>query len=736
MKDNSTFCSTLLFGGNFMKNLYIILVWVCPMVGYGQLTYTIDQSVAVTGIGNALGSAWAGGLNAAQYSTMDLDGDGKDDLVLYDRMAQKVVTWLNVSGTWKYAPEYESIFPEEITNWLLLRDFNKDGRKDIFTGDILGIRVYKNVSTSDLPQWKLFYFYASGARSEVLLTKGLSGMINLQMQFDDIPGIADADGDGDLDIFSIDYGGSGTVNFHRNYSKERFNLYDSLTFELVDKAWGDFKECTCGVFAFNNEDCLSGGRVQHAGGKSILVFDENGDGNPDLLISEGECADLSLLVNEGTVDAPVFQQSSPYPATPANFQQYPTGYFEDVDFDGVKDLVASPSVYSKEVLQTNLKTSNWFYKNTGTNAEPEFVLQRKSFLQDDMIDVGDNSVPALADLEGDGDLDLFVSSNSYPATITLFENTGRPGEPSFSLATEDYLGLAPLLLRNLKIQFVDLNKDGKQDLVFSAIPFNGNSPGVYVIYNESNAGLTFNSDQIQSVSFTISGSENIWFDDVNADGEPDVVKGRNNGSVEYWQNTGNLNFTLAESEFLGLGPNVFSVNPAFTTGDLDFDGETDLVVASNAGLLIFRDYRDFETSTSQQALVYNPVLDDYVSQNLGGRIWPVAGNLFSEGRPSLLVGTTLGGVRFLRPTNASGETAFVNIYPNPVKPGQGEVLKIIPSTTVSLDIFTITGAKVSGGLNFTAFQTHTFDPSMLASGLYIFRFDTGKKTIVERIAVH
>ena len=95
----------------------------------------------------------------------------------------------------------------------------------------------------------------------------------------------------------------------------------------------------------------------------------------------------------------------------------------------------------------------------------------------------------------------------------------------------------------------------------------------------------------------------------------------------------------------------------------------------------------------------------------------------------------MGGLKILRPTEQSAESDFVNVYPNPVQPGIGEVLNILASTQVSLDIFTITGARVRTGLEFSAYQTHTFDPGILAQGLYIFRFNAGEKTFVERIVV-
>ena len=96
--------------------------------------------------GTELLMPWAGGLNAAQYNIMDLNEDGQDDLVIFDRTADKIITFLNEDNQYRYAPEYQNYFPSDITNWLLLRDFNCDGKKDIFTGNSLGIKVYTNVT--------------------------------------------------------------------------------------------------------------------------------------------------------------------------------------------------------------------------------------------------------------------------------------------------------------------------------------------------------------------------------------------------------------------------------------------------------------------------------------------------------------------------------------------------------------------------------------------------------------
>jgi hypothetical protein len=54
----------------------------------------------------------------------------------------KILTYLHVGNRYEYAPEYESLFPVEVTQWLLLRDLNCDGKKDLFTSDPFGMVAF------------------------------------------------------------------------------------------------------------------------------------------------------------------------------------------------------------------------------------------------------------------------------------------------------------------------------------------------------------------------------------------------------------------------------------------------------------------------------------------------------------------------------------------------------------------------------------------------------------------
>ena len=157
-----------------MIRLICLAALILPLGTQAQFTYFMDHAVPVEGLdGKALSVAWAGGLNAAQFNTIDLNGDGAEDLVLFDRMANKVITFVSTENRYLPAPAYENMFPSEITNWLLLRDYNCDGKKDIFTGDALGIKVYTNISDGDGLAWEQYLFATVFPRdkSQVLLTE-------------------------------------------------------------------------------------------------------------------------------------------------------------------------------------------------------------------------------------------------------------------------------------------------------------------------------------------------------------------------------------------------------------------------------------------------------------------------------------------------------------------------------------------------------------------------------------
>lgn len=724
-----------------------------PVFTQAQFTYVIDQSLAVTDInGNILTMPWVGGLNATQYNTMDLDQDNDDDLVLFDRMADKVITILNQDGQFTYAPQYENFFPEDVTNWLILRDYNNDGRKDLFTSDFLGIKVYTNISTTGgAPAWKQFFFFSgfpNEPKQPVLLTKGFTQKVNLQLQFDDLPAIVDADGDGDLDIFNMRFVGTGTVEFHRNLTKEKYNTYDSLDYERVTQAWGNFRECGCGVIALNGEDCSTAGRTKHAGGKSLLVLDADGDQKLDLIISEAECTQMYGVKNEGTILNPIVNSYAAFPPSrPVNLVMYPAAYHEDVDFDGKKDLLFSPNIFTKEFLNTNLESSNFFYKNTGSTESPAFTFVKSDFLQDQMIDVGDNSVPAFVDYDSDGDYDMFISRHSskdFRSTILFYENSGTADAPAFKLVNENFIFFSEPDFYNLKIQFVDMDANNTTDLVFTATSLINGVTDLYTVFNKSQDGFDFSGQPLNNLDFSLTQNENLYFTDVDADGMIDVLAGRGNGSLQYWRNTGlptQFQFTKMDDDFLGLGSSVLRQNIACTVADLDADGKLDLAYGDQSGVLkIISDYRNAPDNTEPISnIVFNPLITGsypYTAQNLGGRIWPTAVNLYSETNPVIVTGNTLGGLSILRHDEGQSlpNNPVIDIFPNPVDHTKTLTVKIDRAAVVQ--VLSVLGQQLSEPFRVQPHQSYRYKLPSLSAGVYLLRFTLNEKSYVKRIVIY
>jgi len=127
--------------------------------------------------------------------------------------------------------------------------------------------------------------------------------------------------------------------------------------------------------------------------------------------------------------------------------------FADIDSDGDFDLFVGK----------NLKGVS-FFENIGTAKKAEWKLITSDFLNNQSSRW---VTPVFADIDKDGDLDLF--SGSQQGTIQFFENTGDRTNPKFSLVDIDYLNSRVRLFSTPA--FADIDDDGDLDL------FVGNNSG-------------------------------------------------------------------------------------------------------------------------------------------------------------------------------------------------------------------------------------------------------------------
>jgi hypothetical protein len=181
------------------------------------------------------------------------------------------------------------------------------------------------------------------------------------------------------------------------------------------------------------------------------LVDIDNDGDYDLFlggqISWTDSA-MRFYENTGTVTVPEFSLVSENYLPEISADNRPIPDFVDIDADGDFDLFFGTATPSKL----------WYYRNDGSPDTPEFVL-----VTDNFVDVSDYSEPgpALADIDGDGDCDLFIGTANK--AIVFFENAGTASDPNFTYVTEHY-GADILSTVKNHIAFADLNGDGDYDL--------------------------------------------------------------------------------------------------------------------------------------------------------------------------------------------------------------------------------------------------------------------------------
>lgn len=425
---------------------------------------------------------WVGGLNACQFGRMDLDGDGQKDLLVFDRHGDRLLCYLNKGAEgeihYEHTSVYDTCFPK-LSGWAVFADFDGDGREDIFTYSKgwAGIKVYRNLSHLGEPQFELMV-------SPYLTSWQGGGEVNILATDADYPAVVDLDGDGDLDILTFGVMGN-FIEKHTNLSMERYGHRDSLVFERTNHCWGRVAENEENNVMYL-DTCLFGyGLVvakddfRHRGA-TVSVRDLNGDGLLDLLLADVDYPGLTLLINGGDAsEALMVSQTENFPqSTPVNLPSMPVPFFTDVNNDGVDDLLVSP--FDPNPMASIGKESVWLYLNHGSNEHPDFQLYTKTFLQDEMIDIGKGAYPVFTDWNDDGLLDLAV--RDFDGAVTIFKNVGSAQQPIFEQISEDgKSGWSASC-------YYDVDQDGLVDLV------EGNTNGKLSLYRGTGNGFELIND--------------------------------------------------------------------------------------------------------------------------------------------------------------------------------------------------------------------------------------------------
>ncbi|MDB6030146.1 MAG: hypothetical protein JWM16_484, partial [Verrucomicrobiales bacterium] len=376
------------------------------------------------------------------------------------------------------SPQFEGRrdFSSAQANPFAIGDLDGDGRPDVamlatFDGGVGGFLLFQNASTGGTlghgslgPGTALSGnypgIYAGGARSVVL---------------------ADIDGDGKLDLIETVWWGEMVIVF-RNLGAPG------------------------GAAAFAPAVLLNVPGLSFSSG-ALAVGDIDGDGRPEILVL-GYSSGIYVLKNltlPGTVTSNSF--AAPAYLLSASFTNAYAIALGDLDGDGKLDVAA----LTGNGVRLLRNTSTVPLINPSTLANPV------------ALDMGGDLL-ALGDMDGDGRLDL-VTSGGYPKTkTTILRNlTLGPGLDTNSFGEK--VELPGLDVTNPgTIALGDLNGDGKVDLVVTS-PNNSGQSLFSIILNQGSPGsLSTNSfAPALPFSFYTRNAFSVAIADLDLDGRPDII---------------------------------------------------------------------------------------------------------------------------------------------------------------------------------------------------------------------
>ncbi len=258
---------------------------------------------------------------------------------------------------------------------------------------------------------------------------------------------------------------------------------------------------------------------------TLALADLDADGDPDIVMGSRE-GSFHYIENTGTSTTPEFVQhtgsANPLDGFAASSVSKPV--LADLDNDGDYDLIAGDAL-------GNIA----YFENTGTATAPGFTQQTGAANPLDGVDVGAYSVPELADLDGDSDLDLIIGARN---SLHYFENTGTETNPGFTQRTgaaNPFDGIQAGSDNGPEL--TDLDGDGDLDLVLWK-----HYGDIDYFENTGSAGDPVFTERIDAANPLDIVDVNIFstpeFVDVDNDNDLDLVIGDRNGAIRYFENTG------------------------------------------------------------------------------------------------------------------------------------------------------------------------------------------------------
>ncbi len=393
--------------------------------------------------------------------------------------------------------------------------------------------------------------------------------------------------------------------------------------------------------------------------------------NPFGLVNAGENIDLADIDNDGDLD--VFAGDSgntrffknngtatnPVFAAPVN---NPFG-LSNVGIDADPIFVDIDGDGDLDAFVSEYYGGVNFFRNTGTASNPVFAAPVSDAFG--LSSNGNRPSLSFVDIDSDGDLDAFLGWNTYSMyeSMDFYRNIGTAQSPLFHQVKELPFGLRGVE-GNAQSIFADIDNDGDRDAFFN----HGSGVGFY-----NNAGAGYTPSFFYGGTFglgNVGGAPDPFFVDIDGDGDLDAFAGQSvylgyandAGKTMYFENTGtakNPVFAAGVTNPFGLTDVGDFASTAFF--DIDGDKDMDAFVGDASGNTLF--FRN--TGTKSNPVFAAPQMNPFGLRDVGNDATPTFVDIDKDGDLDAFVGNSTGDISFFRNTGTITNPVFAAPQTNP-----------------------------------------------------------------------
>jgi len=418
------------------------------------------------------------------------------------------------------------------------------------------------------------------------------------------------------------------------------------------------------------------------------------DGDSDLDLFWGDFFSKSLYVIENQGTPNIPEMELISDIYPVNSDSVFTSGYNMPRFADI-DFDGDYDLFVSVLYDPTVPQSLMYYENTGTPQIANQILITDDYLK--TLDVGNNSSPVFVDIDDDDDLDLFVGSLNNPlGTISFLENTGSTFNPAFNFTDSIYFGITEVLI--LVPTFGDIDGDEDFDLIVGKL--NGKLDLYINSGNKTSPQFSNSIPVVDNLGDEIdAGTSSVpLLFDIDNDSDPDLIIGAFSGAFKFYRNTGNnsnYQFTF-EPQYFGI-LDVGSISTPFIL-DYNLDGIYDLFSGNGEGEFYF-----FQNNGTNLVPVWSEITNDFLSVNFGGDSKPLFVDLDGDTDLDILLGNVKGGLYLYNNTKISNvkeekitpvSNFEISSYPNPFNPETQIRLELQVGQNIKIDVYNLLGENV------------------------------------------